>query len=247
MDSDAEKINVMQVSNQLDIGGTEKALQIFTEYLNKNIFNVYVCGVFRGGIREKILREEGFETYIVNGNPAKFFQLLRRKKIDIVHVHRSGKSEGFVIQTAKKAGVPIIVETNVFGLYDNSETEKMIDIHLLISKTTALKYIRNARISLNEFLNKGTVLYYPVDVQKFILYKPSEKQIHQFKSELGIDENMPLICRVGRSDLGKWNEFLVDAMKHITKKIPEIKFLIVGGIPDLIKKKIQKLGLEKIL
>jgi len=245
MKEDVNKINVMQVSNQLSIGGTEKALQILTEHINKDIFNVYVCGVFSGGVREKILREKGFETYVINGDPIKFFQLLKKKNIHIVHVHRSGKSEGFIIQVAKKAGVPIIVETNVFGLYDNSEAGKMIDIHLLISKTTALKYIQNAKISLNEFLNKGTVLYYPVDWQKFIINRPSETQIYQFKSELGIDKNTPLICRVGRNDLGKWNEFLVDVMKHLTKKIPEIKILIVGGIPEPIKRKIQKLRLEE--
>lgn len=239
------KINVLQVCNQIGIGGTEKTLQIFTEYLNKDIFNTYVCGIFDGGIREKILREKGFKTYVVYGDREKLFQLLKDKKVDIVHVHRSGKSEGFVLETAKKAGVPVIVETNVFGLYDNSETEKMIDIHLLVSKTISLKYIKNAGISLNEFLNKCRVMYNPVSLEEFEKYKPSEEQIWQLKSEIGIDKNIPLICRVGRPDIAKWSSFLVDIMSYLVKKLPEVKVLIVGGIPEQIKRKLEKLKLEK--
>jgi len=43
-----KKINILQVCNQLGIGGTERALQTFTEYLNKDIFEIYVCGIFEG-------------------------------------------------------------------------------------------------------------------------------------------------------------------------------------------------------
>ena len=75
-----KKINILQVCNQLGIGGTERALQTFTEYLNKDIFETYVCGIFEGGVRERKLREEGFETYVVQGDRKKFFQLLRDKK-----------------------------------------------------------------------------------------------------------------------------------------------------------------------
>lgn len=36
------KINVLKVINQLGLGGTEKNVQIFVKYLNKEIFNVPV-------------------------------------------------------------------------------------------------------------------------------------------------------------------------------------------------------------
>lgn len=240
-----KKINILQVCNQLGIGGTERALQTFTEYLNKDIFETYVCGIFEGGVRERKLREEGFETYVVQGDRKKFFQLLRDKKIDVVHVHRSGVSEGFVIETAKEAGVPVIVETNIFGLYDSSEAEKMIDVHLQVSRTSGLKYIKNAGISMHEFLNKCRVLYYPIDLKLFEKYKPLENQIWQFRSEIGVDKNTPLICRVGRPDPAKMDDFLVRMMSHLIKRVPDVKFLVVGGIPEKVKKKIEKLKLQR--
>jgi len=239
------KINVLQVSNGLGIGGTEKALETFAENLNKDLFNTYVCGIFEGGVRDELMRESGLQTSIVFGEKEKLFQLIKDKKIDIVHIHRSGKSEGFVIQTAKKAGVPVIVETNVFGLYDNGKTEKMIDIHLLVSKTASLKYIQNACISPNGFLNKRRVMYNPINLENFERLKPSEEQIRQFKSELGIDKDTPLICRVGRPDITKWSRFSIDMMSYLVKKIPEVKFLIVGGTSEEVRLKVKKLRLEE--
>ena len=137
------------------------------------------------------------------------------------------------------------METNIFGLYDSSEAEKMIDVHLQVSRTSSLKYIKNAGISMHEFLNKCRVLYYPIDLKLFEKYKPLENQIWQFRSEIGVDKNTPLICRVGRPDPAKMDDFLVRMMSHLIKRVPDVKFLVVGGIPEKVKKKIEKLKLQR--
>ncbi len=170
---------------------------------------------------------------------------MKDKKIDILHQHRSGKRQPFAIEAAMKAHIPVIVETNVFGHYDDSKTGRSVDMHLLISKTIALKHIQNANISIKDFLKKCKVLYYPVDIGKFEKYKPSKKRIKMFKSKIGIEENTPLIGRIGRPDMAKWDKFSVDMMAHLIKKLPEVRYLIVGGIPEPIKRKIKKLMLEK--
>ncbi len=239
------KINVLQACNQLSIGGTEKALETFADYLNKDFFNVFACGILNGGVREKTLREKGIETTVFFGDQTKFFNYLKDKKIDVLHIHRSGKNEGFVIQVAKKAGVRVIVETNVFGLSDNGETEKMIDFHLLVSKTATLKYLEKAHMSLESFLAKGRVIYNPVNLEDFERFKPSQQRIEQFRNELGVGKEDPLICRIGRPDIWKWSKFSIDMMIQLVKMIPNVKFLIVGGDLDEVNLKIKKLGLER--
>ena len=240
-----KKINVLQVSNQLGIGGTEKTLQTFSEYLNKDLFNVSVCGIYDGRIREKILKTKGFTTKVIHGNREKFERLLINQKINVVHVHRAGNHEGFVIDVAKKVGIPAIVETNVFGLYDTSQVSKAIDIHLLVSKTTALKYMKKGGIMMNDFSRNCRVLYNPVDFGKFEINKLSEKEKKILKLEIGVPENAPIICRVGRPDMAKWDKFSVEMMRFLIRKLPEIVFLVVGGIPDPIKRKINKLKIDK--
>ena len=43
------KIRVLQVCNQLGIGGTEKTIQVFSKYLDRSRFEVFVCGLRAGG------------------------------------------------------------------------------------------------------------------------------------------------------------------------------------------------------
>ena len=45
------KIRVLHVTNRLEIGGTEKTLQIFCQYLDKSRFEVFACGRLGGGVR----------------------------------------------------------------------------------------------------------------------------------------------------------------------------------------------------
>jgi len=239
------KINVLQACNQLSIGGTEKALETFSDYLDKDLFNVYACGILDGGVREKTLKEKGFDTTSFLGDQTKFYDYLKEKKIDILHIHRSGKNEGFAMQVAKKAGVPVIVETNVFGLSDNGETERIIDFHLLVSKTTSLKYLKNAHLSLESFLTKGRVMYNPVNLEDFERFRPNEQRIEQFRHELGVSDDDPLICRIGRPHVWKWSKFSIDMMVHLVKKVPNVKFLIVGGALNEVNIKIKKLGIDR--
>jgi len=74
-----KKINVLQVCSYLDLGGIQKRLQIITKYLDKNIFNVSVCVLGPGGVRERAIKEMGIKVYNVNKNPEKFAKLIEDK------------------------------------------------------------------------------------------------------------------------------------------------------------------------
>lgn len=234
------RINVLHICNQLSVGGTERALEVFAKTINKTYFNVYVCGIYEGGVREQLIKQNGIEVFVASGNKEKLYKFCKDKAINVLHIHRSGKKEGFAIETAKRAGVPVIVETNVFGLCDSGLTEAMIDSHLLVSKMLTLKYVKNAHISVDQFINKGCVIYNPLNLKDFLSFKPSRKRIDDLKLELGVDKETPLICRVGRPDPWKWSSFTVDSLSHIVKQVPDVKLVIVGGISQNIKERIKK-------
>jgi len=239
---------VFHVAGQLGIGGTEKALQKCCEYMNKDMFETVVCGIYKGGLRAKALEEKGFEVHILNGDYSLFESLLREKRADIIHYYLGWDTEELrkVIGIAKGAGVPVVAVTNIFGHYSREpEIQNLVDRQLLISKTVALEYAARGKISMRQFLNKCRVFYIPVDIDEFEKEAPSQEETAQFRQEIGVEPGCPLICRVGRADVRKWDSFPVNMMWFLTRKIPNAKFLAVGGLPVWVQKKISKYHLEK--
>ena len=80
-------IRILHVCNQLDLGGSEKTIQIFCKYLDRSQFEVFVYGRLRGGVRVKEIERLGVPVFV---GPADLDALVRDLKIDICHVHRSG-------------------------------------------------------------------------------------------------------------------------------------------------------------
>lgn len=204
------KINVLQMAG-FSLGGTEKVMQTLTEYLDKSVFDVSACAM-SGGIREEYLKAKGIQTYVINNNQDELVHLMKEKQIHVVHIHRCGSAQPFEIEAANKAGVPVIVETNVFGMVDSSEDERLIDMHLLVSKNAALNYAMNAGISMVNFLKKGRVLYNPIDVDKIEKCRPTEQELDQFRYSIKVTKDTPLIGRVGRPDINKWTIFSVEML-----------------------------------
>jgi glycosyltransferase involved in cell wall biosynthesis len=230
------KINVLQVCNQLGVGGTEKALQNFSEHLNKKYFNVSICGLLNGGLRATLLQKKGFDVDIVFSDQQRLIDLLREKDIDIVHIHRSGKEEPFIITAAQKAKVPVIIETNVFGLVDESKTGRSIDHHLFVSKMCALRYQKCTGLSPKEFFIKNKVLYNPVNINDFNSTNISDIQQERIKQKFGLDNKAFIIGRVGRPDLGKWGDLCAKMMRYLDGKTQNIQYVIVGAPEQKIKK-----------
>ena len=59
------KIRVMLACNLLDLGGTEKAIQIFAKYLDKSRFEVFACGRLRGGVRVGEIEKMGIPSNFI--------------------------------------------------------------------------------------------------------------------------------------------------------------------------------------
>jgi glycosyltransferase involved in cell wall biosynthesis len=221
------KIKVLHMVNQLDIGGTEKCVQTFAKYHDKERFEVYVCGRLRGGVRAEIIKRYGIEVFI---KPPDLSGLMKSLKIDILHIHRAGSEESSPIEAARRASVPVIIETNVFGRVDKSQYNDLIDCHILISYFCARRYqhlISNPLVS-----EKYKILYNPVDLEPYEEYKFTR------------DYKEPTIGRLGRRDDAKWDMISINMVPYVLKYFPNLIYYVVGAT-DSVKRRIRELGIEK--
>ncbi|WHZ15607.1 MAG: hypothetical protein OJF52_002452 [Nitrospira sp.] len=214
------KIRVLHVTNKLELGGTEKTLQIFCQYLDKSRFEVLVCGRLGGGVRADELRRAGIPVII---QPPDLTELIREQKIDICHVHRAGAYEpGTLPQQIN--GRTRVVETNVFHMYDERESDR-IDCHCFVSESSKRIYLgrHGERPGV-----RYEVLYNPVDFSEF---DPAPKH---FSSTIG---------RCSRPDDQKWHDVCVNSLPRIFRNVPATRCLIQGAT-DRVKAKLQALGVE---
>jgi glycosyltransferase involved in cell wall biosynthesis len=214
-----KKIRVLQACNQLGIGGTEKTLQIFSKYLDRSCFEVYACGLQKGGLRVQVLEDIGVPVIV---KPADLTALVRELKIDIYHIHRAGKSEPGTLPE-KQQGWPRIVETNIFEAFDQVEDD-LIDGHVFVSKFSRDRYVSRNRQRTGV---RYETIYNPVDFDE-CSGGPSS-----FRNTIG---------RCSRADDQKWDDACVDSLPKIFRKVPGVA-CVIQGATDRVKSRLAKLGL----
>ncbi len=213
------KIRVLQAIGRLDIGGTEKALQVFSKYLDRSRFEVHVCARLEGGCRVDSLRHMGIPVIV---GPVDLNDVVREHKIDICHVYRSGHHEPGSLPE-KSGGWPKIVETNVFHDFDPIEGER-INCHLFMSAFSKTRYLQRgcARDSAQH-----EVMYNPVDFEDLL---PRKKD---FSYTIG---------RCSRADDAKWHKVCIDCLPKVFRKVPEAQ-CVIQGIPDTMRERLTQMSL----
>ena len=214
------KIRVLHVCNQLDLGGTEKTLQVFCKYLDKSRFEVFACGRKYGGARVALLEDLGIPVVV---RPPDLNHLVRELKIDICHVHRAGDYEPGTLPE-KQQGWPRIVETNVFEAFDHVQDD-LIDGHVFVSKFSRDRYLSRNRQRPGV---RYEAIYNPVDFDEW----SGSPRI--FGNTIG---------RCSRADDQKWHDVCVDSLPKIIRKVPGVN-CVIQGATDRVKAKLEKLGLS---
>ena len=214
------KIRVLKSIGRLDIGGTEKALQVFSKYLNKSRFEVIVCARERGGCRAELLKDMGIPVII---GPVHVNDIVHEYKIDIFHAYRSGHYEPGSLPD-KINGWPRIVQTNVFHDFDPIEGDK-IDCCLFMSEFSKGRYQARGN---QETRTVYGVMYNPVDFDELL---PRRKS---FSNTIG---------RCSRADEAKWHKVCIDSLPKVFRKVPEAQ-CIIQGIPTTMRERLARLSLN---
>jgi glycosyltransferase involved in cell wall biosynthesis len=169
---------------------------------------------------------------------------LREKQFHIVHIHRHGQ-EAEVVMAAKAAGVPVIVETSVFGRPDFGPAQDAIDVTCHISKMTAIRYWAWTKMEEDEFRRRCRVLYYPIEMESMAGAAATPHEIEELRRRLGISEGTRVIGRIGRPDATKWAvPFTIKMMRKLVRSVPGVIYAAMGA-PDELKRAAKRAGLEK--
>jgi len=229
------------VANSLGLGGTEKALETHALHLARQRIEMGAVAALEDGPRRAPLEAAGIGVECAHGDRGRLAELF--DGADVVHVIRAGVAEPLVPEACRTAGVPVLVESNVFGALDASADERSIDCHLFVGKMCALRYRRRLGLDGPAFHERHRVSHWPVDIERLRALAPSPEDA---KRELGLDPDRPVVARIGRASDQKWRNLLVDLVPPLLELAPEAQVLFVGATPAKLRR-LQRAGvLERV-
>lgn len=207
-------VRVLHVVGSLGLGGTEKTMQLLVAHMDRSRYAPAVHSP-ADGPRGAQLRALGVPTHI-GGD---LLAVLRRVRPTIVHIHRAGWPEPHTLRTLRLAGVPVVVETNVFGRHDPSPAAGIIDHTLFVSRFCLDRFARDTGI--------------PADPRRYsVLYNPVDTDLLAAASPAGRDFRLPTAARISRPDPGKWSRLALDFVPAVVRAVPDFRYHIVGAIPE---------------
>jgi len=225
-----KKIRILEAVNQLGLGGTEYAVQLFSEFLNKDRFEVTVIGLLNGGERVKLIEDLGINVILLNGDLIKLGLLLQ--ETDVFHWHGNGSLEPELFKVIKANKPKIVIQTNVFGQSDNSPLYDVIDYDLYISKMILVRRMKLDKKLKNDYASKRKVLPYPVDIDHINMLLPTEDEVNRFKKANNLQDKF-IAGRLGRSDDHKFDLITLDGFADFAKKNEAARFLLLGSTPKI--------------
>ncbi|CAM4406229.1 Glycosyltransferase involved in cell wall bisynthesis [Pedobacter westerhofensis] len=225
------KIKIIEAGNELGLGGTEYALQLYSKYLNKEYFEVTVVAFREGGPRVTLIEELGIPVVVLNRDLKKLAELLQQT--DVFHWHGYGTldPEFFAVVSANKP--KLVIQTNVFGAYKPTPLYDIIDYDLYISRMILVRRMFYDQNLPNNFALKRKVLPYPVDIHHIENLSPRPEQVQRFKEQHGL-QNSFIVGRIGRADNAKFDLITLDAFAKFAHKVNNARFLLVGSTPEII-------------
>lgn len=231
-----KKIRIIEAGNELGLGGTEYVIQLISKFLNKEYFEVTVLGLHHGGERVKVIENLGIPVVVANGDMNSLAQML--SKTDVFHWHGSGLIDEALFKVIQANKPPMVIQTNVFGLFSYTPLYDLIDYDLFVSKMILVRrmyidsHYRNIMPS-DLFVSKRKVLHNPIDTDHIISVLPAEAEIRKFKHSNNLQDNF-VVGRIGRSDNCKFDLVALDGFAAFAEQVTNARFLLVGATPEIL-------------
>lgn len=247
-----EKIKVLQLVEDLNIGGAEKVIEDISLGLDSQKFDILVWCLSKGGSIADKLQKEGTQVYILGissyFNPLNIFKLtklIKETNPDIVHTH--GYFASVIGRIAAIfAGIPVLI-THVQSMYWDY-TKRNIWIEKFLSRFTA------AIICCSEAVQDFVTIYEKIDPSKtIVIYNGVDiGKFHNFnntptaKIEFGIEPSTSLIGTVSSLTPLKGHTYLLQAVPQILETFSSTKFLFVGDgrLKDELQKQAEDLNIS---
>ena len=225
-----QKINIVEGTYSLGLGGTEYVIQLFCKYFDKELFDVTVVCINTGGERVEIIEKLGCKVIILNKDLSLLGPML--EKADVFHWHGAGTVDPAVFSIVKKNKPRLVLQTNVFGYYIDSPYYQLLDYDLYVSQMILIRRIKHDQF--NElFLSKRKVLHNPVDYDELNRLTPSVDTLIEFKKANSLQDYF-VVGRIGRADDVKFDLIAMEGFAHFIQINKNARFLLVGATPYIL-------------
>jgi glycosyltransferase involved in cell wall biosynthesis len=235
----SDRIRVLLLIKGLGVGGAERLLERAVPYFDRDRYDYRVAYFLPWkDALVPTFKDGGIPVYCLNNRSAadlgvfgRLTGLLRRERIDLVHVH--SPVPAVMTRLGRRiTGVRGIVYTehNVPSRYGivtrslNAGTYRMNDAVIAVSQEVATQvqpYVRNGRPRLQAILNA-------VDVDMFADLQVSRDQVRR---EFGFPTDAPIVINVANLTTKKGHTHLLAAAKRVLERQPAVRFLCVGQGP----------------
>ncbi len=248
------RIKILYFITGLKTGGAEIVLYNLVKEIDKERFEPIMISILSlTEVGEKI-KKSGIPVLSLNAkfkfNPFIFFRLLsilKKEKPIILHT--------FLFHTdflgrivGKFCKVPIII-SSIRNEYIGGSlrerllqfTDKFADVVVIVSQKVEEKMIKARVVSPQ----KSIVIYNGIDINKF-KFQDEEKR-KEIREKFNLKESNKVLISVGRLFKAKGYPYLIEAIKILKEKYPEIVLLILGEGEERekLEKLIRKDNLDK--
>jgi len=255
MENKKKKLNLLYLHTRLPIGGAEELLLTILKYIDREIFNPFVCCMVRGDALASEVERLGI-TVITLGMKhkkdltviPKLVSLLRKKNIHIIHSSTFIPNfMGRIAATIARVPVKIITEHNIY-----SDKKKF---HVFSDRI--LSYVTDRIICVSEAVKKFTEKQEGIKHKKFLVFKnfiDLEKynfsvKADYLKNEFKLKEKQIIVGTISTLTKQKGHSTLLEAASIICNQMNNVRFLIVGDGPlrNLLEEKAKNLGISEFI
>lgn len=236
-----EKIKVLQLVEDLKIGGAERVIANIAEGLDRQRFEVSVWCICQGGEIAEELINKGIKVEILgmrsHRSPLFFLKLckkMKRNRVEVLHVH------GYTATTLGRlaaifARVPVIfahLHSTYWGY-----TRKQLWIEKQLSRFT------HKIICCSQAVARFAIEQEGIDpVKTVVIYNGTDgRELEpdtQVREEFGLSpEDLTVGC-IASLTSHKGHRYLLEAVKEVREKFPMVKILLVGNGP--LRKKLEE-------
>lgn len=236
------KIKVLHIINTMDLGGAESLLASQTNYFNKKKFEIHIGYLFGEGKQlnnvnnNTIVKDFSNNGVFTFASIYKVFKYIKEQKFDIVHSHLIHASliSRFLCFLFPKT---IHITTRHYA----SESKHKRLVNLLERKTQ--KYSKKV-ICVSDFVQRWVIKYGLPERKTYVIY--NGVLLDKFKPS-NVAPKPFTIGFVGRFVKQKGIEVLIDSIKIVKKRIPEINLELIGygELEPKLKQMVKKLNLEE--
>ena len=210
--------------NGLGLGGSEKAASYWALALQKRGHSVGVLSL-ADGERRADLERNGVTVSLLPRDEREMSGFLHAANYEVIHTHAPGHPHlGDILGDALRSLPKIpVVQTNIFGRFDNPREDAWTDFRLFVSWTSCVQAARRSfrRLDL-DFFRRRSVAVYPLDPDD----GPSQAEIDRFRSQQGIRENEIVFGRLSRPEPNKWTDLPIESFRIAARRQPMIKLLL---------------------